>query len=222
MSFVQTPAISGKAYAPGWFLADAENCERRTKTIAASGAADGENGGKYVPMGTIYPTNDSSAIGIVYEDVDVTAGDMPGSVVLSGTVYEDRLAVSSYSYDSVTVGNYVSPKDMGWYERSGSADPGYTYTLSTDTTASALKTYYAKDGESYDAVTIGDFVNPKAHGWYESDGGSGYEASDDTEADGSKTYYEQSAVRMSANAKSALAAKGFRFITSVPAISRPY
>ncbi len=92
MSFVQTPAISGKAYAPGWFLADAENCERRTKTIAATGAADGENGGKYVPMGTIYPSNDANAIGIVYEDVDVTTGDMPGSVVLSGTVYEDRLA----------------------------------------------------------------------------------------------------------------------------------
>ena len=44
-------------------------------------------------MGTIYPSNDSNATGIVYEDVDVSTGDMPGSVVLRGVVYEDRLPV---------------------------------------------------------------------------------------------------------------------------------
>ena len=46
-----------------------------------------------MPMGTIYPSNDKNAVGIVYEDVDVTTGDMPGSVVLRGAVYEDRLPV---------------------------------------------------------------------------------------------------------------------------------
>jgi hypothetical protein len=44
-----------------------------------------------VPMGTIYPANDGTAEGIVYEDIDVSTGDMPGSVVLSGTVYTNRL-----------------------------------------------------------------------------------------------------------------------------------
>ncbi len=29
----------------------------------------------------------------MYEDVDVTSGNMPGSVVLRGTVYTDRLPV---------------------------------------------------------------------------------------------------------------------------------
>ena len=91
MSFIQTPAAAGKAYAPGWFLADNENCERKTRTISATGASDGPNGGKYVKMGTIYPANGATAEGIVYEDVDVTTGDMPGSVVLSGVVYTDRL-----------------------------------------------------------------------------------------------------------------------------------
>ncbi len=33
-------------------------------------------------------------MGIVYQDVDVTSGDMPGSVVMSGKVYEDRLPVT--------------------------------------------------------------------------------------------------------------------------------
>ncbi len=80
----------GATYAPGWFLAH-EECERKTRQISQSGATTLENGAKYVPMGSIYPANDATAEGIVYEDVDVTTGDMPGSVVLSGTVYEDRL-----------------------------------------------------------------------------------------------------------------------------------
>lgn len=87
MSFIKTPT-TGKAYAPGYFLAkDDESCVRETRTILASG------GGKYVPMGTIYPANNQTAEGILYEDVDVTTGNMPGSVVTKGIVYEDKLPV---------------------------------------------------------------------------------------------------------------------------------
>lgn len=92
MSF--TASSKGKIFAPGWFLADNENCERKTREMKQEGAADDDNGSKYVPMGTIYPSNDAKAEGIVYEDVDVTSGNMPGSVVLRGTVYENRLPVS--------------------------------------------------------------------------------------------------------------------------------
>lgn len=84
----------GQCYAPGWFLADNEDCERKTQQISQTGAITGENGAKYVRMGTVYPANDGTAVGIVYEDVDVSSGDMPGSVVLSGKVYEDRLPVA--------------------------------------------------------------------------------------------------------------------------------
>lgn len=90
MSFIGKEQ-KGQCYAPGWFLAENENCERKTRQIKQTGAISGENGAKYVKMGTIYPANDATAEGIVYEDVDVTTGDMPGSVVLKGTVYEDRL-----------------------------------------------------------------------------------------------------------------------------------
>ena len=80
----------GKIYAPGWFLAH-EECERKTREIAQSGATN-VNGRKYVKMGTFYPANNSATVeGIVYEDVDVTTGNMPGSVVLKGVVYLDRL-----------------------------------------------------------------------------------------------------------------------------------
>lgn len=89
MSFISE--ITGRVFAPGFFLADPENCQRRTRQMSAEKGISGAYGTKFVPTGTIYPANDSTAEGIVYEDVDVTNGDMPGSVVLSGTVYENRL-----------------------------------------------------------------------------------------------------------------------------------
>lgn len=92
MSFISSNNAS-KVYAPGWFLADNENCERKTRTIKQndSQVKTADNNSKYMPMGSIFPANDGTAEGIVYEDVDVTSGDMPGSVVLKGTIYENRL-----------------------------------------------------------------------------------------------------------------------------------
>lgn len=94
MSFIMTPARAGHTYAPGWFLANNEDCTRETRTIPATGVTADVDGGKHVAMGTIFPANDATAIGILYEDVDVTAGAMPGSVVTQGTVYLDRLPVT--------------------------------------------------------------------------------------------------------------------------------
>ena len=91
MSFVGNG--TGNAYAPGWFLAH-EECERKTREIAQSLATTAADGSKYVRAGTVWPSNNANAVGIVYEDVDVTSGNMPGSVVLSGVVYEDRLPVT--------------------------------------------------------------------------------------------------------------------------------
>ena len=92
MSFINTND-NGKVYAPGWFLAG-EECTRETRQIAQSGATTAADGSKYVKMGTPYPSNDANAIGFVYEDVDVTTGDMPGSVVTKGVIYKDRLPVT--------------------------------------------------------------------------------------------------------------------------------
>ena len=91
MSFINNK--NGKSYSPGFFLAH-EECVRETRQIAQNSYAvvtEGET--KHVPMGTPYPTNDGNAIGILYEDVDVTTGDMPGSVVTKGDVIESRLGV---------------------------------------------------------------------------------------------------------------------------------
>ena len=90
---------NGYGYAPGWFLAE-EDCSRETRTIPQNHAqvVTGSNGAKHVPMGAFFPANDSSTVeGIVYEDVDVSTGAMPGSVVTKGVVYLDRLPASPES-----------------------------------------------------------------------------------------------------------------------------
>ena len=224
MSYINEKAATGQAYAPGWFLADNEDCTRLTRQISAEDGVEGANGGKYVPMGTAYPSNDGEAEGIVYEDVDVTTGDMPGSVVTKGVVYEDRLPVTGAQYDGVTLKDLVSPNAQGWQERSGSS-PNYTYTDSTDTTVNTSKTYYLPD-ENHTAVSdYAAVLNPKDEGWYERSGSSPdyvYTLSTDTEGDKTKTYYEKSDIRISSDAKSALEAKGFVFIENAPAVERPY
>lgn len=224
MSFIGD-VKKGTTYAPGYFLANGdEGVIRETRQIAQNSAlvVTSEDGTKHVPMGTAYPTNDGSAIGILYEDVDVTAGDMPGSVVTgNAVVYEDRLAVTGADYDSVTLKDLVSPKAQGWYESDGEVSP--TYTLSTDTTVNTSKTYYSKSGNDYTEVSdYAAVLNPKAEGWYESDGGTGYELSTDTAGVKTKTYYEKSDVRLASAAKSALAALGFKFVSAAPAVTRPY
>ena len=93
MSFILNK--TGLGYLAGYFLAAAE-CRRETMQISQSHAnvQTTADGGKYVPAGSVIPANGSTAKGILYEDVDVTAGDMPGSVVTEGTVYGDRLPVA--------------------------------------------------------------------------------------------------------------------------------
>lgn len=114
MSFIGA-VEQGKAYAPGWFLAH-EECERKTKQILQTGATTAANGSKYVKAGTLYSVTTGSGdsattdyIGFVYEDVDVTTGNMPGSVVTKGTVYEDRLPAALTSAERTALVAKASP-----------------------------------------------------------------------------------------------------------------
>ena len=127
MSFIEKNATVGKTYAPGWFLAS-EDCKRETRQIAQAGATSA-NGGKYQKMGSFYPANNSSTVeGILYEDVDVTSGDMPGSVVTEGIVYLDRLPAgvsfdkdtNTLTLDNVTI-NSSAGDSYGW-------DKAYIYS----------------------------------------------------------------------------------------------
>lgn len=90
MSFIQK--TNGRGYAPGFFLASAD-CDRETVQVDATHAqvVTLANGTKIVPAGAVVPSNDGNAKGLLYEDVEVTTGPMPGSLVTRGVVYEDRL-----------------------------------------------------------------------------------------------------------------------------------
>jgi len=52
-----------------------------------------EDGRKIVKSGTVFPANDQRAIGLVFNDVDVTNGDAPGAVLVEGWIIEERLPV---------------------------------------------------------------------------------------------------------------------------------
>ena len=101
MSFIGN--ANGKTYAPGYFLAH-EECERKTKEIPQS-LATTVGTTKYVKAGTPYPSNDGNIAGLVYEDVDVTTGNMPGSVVLKGSIVESRLPVTLTTAAKVKLDN---------------------------------------------------------------------------------------------------------------------
>ena len=104
MSFVN--AKNGRGFEAGYFLVDNEDCTRVTALIPQNHAqvvtlADGT---KIVPAGAVFPTNDANATGIVYEDIDVTDGAMPGSVVTRGVIYGDLLpaALESAAVSALT------------------------------------------------------------------------------------------------------------------------
>lgn len=98
MSFIQTDNTAC-SYSPGYFLINGdEGCVRETRELPQSLATTLSDGRKIVKMGTFFPANSSGTVeGIVYEDIDVTSGAMPGSVVTKGNVYLDRLPASPES-----------------------------------------------------------------------------------------------------------------------------
>ena len=86
----------GTTYAPGYIVAhDDENIVRETREIPVSLATVNADGTKYVKMGTAFPSNDGNCEGLLYEDVDVSVGNMAGSVITAkAQIYEDRLPVA--------------------------------------------------------------------------------------------------------------------------------
>lgn len=65
-----------------------------TYQIPQSLGVEQDDGRKIVKSGTVFPANDDTAIGIVFNDVDVTHGDAPGAVLVEGWIIEERLPQS--------------------------------------------------------------------------------------------------------------------------------
>lgn len=192
MSFIEKNATVGKTYAPGWFLAS-EDCKRETRQIAQSGATSA-NGGKYQKMGSFYPANNSSTVeGILYEDVDVTSGDMPGSVVTEGIVYLDRLpaapesgvqsALEAKGFKFITSApETVRPEyptsliSLTVVSAAGTASGDTAITVSGYTKKSGEAYYYAI-GDSAPTINAGDIVDTTA--WTAWDGDDDITAASD-------------------------------------------
>ena len=75
-----------------------------------------DDGRKIVPSGTVFPANDATAIGIVFNDVDVTHGDAPGSILVEGWIIEERLPepVADTAKDAMKKVSFkvVNPQDV--------------------------------------------------------------------------------------------------------------
>ena len=79
------------------FIASIEGLVQRTQQInKPTGATPDENGKVIVKGGSLFK-NGSEAVGIVYEDVDVTYGEKLGSVVEAGRVWIDRLDATVFT-----------------------------------------------------------------------------------------------------------------------------
>lgn len=75
------------------FLASEVGLRTITYTFNSSfEGAEVENGRKLIKAGTIYPANDASAKGIVFQDVDITDGDAQEALMVGGVYLADKLS----------------------------------------------------------------------------------------------------------------------------------
>ncbi|MFS1514566.1 hypothetical protein VQL36_19365 [Chengkuizengella sp. SCS-71B] len=80
-----------------------------TYQISDVGVTPNEEGKKIVPAGTIYPSNDANAIGILFNDTDVTEGPQPGALLVEAWLLEDRLPTAPTA-EAKTAMNKISFK----------------------------------------------------------------------------------------------------------------
>ena len=60
-----------------------------------------ENGRKIIKAGTVYPSNDASAQGIIFQDVDVTDGDKAAPLMVAGHYYSDKITIDSTAIEAL-------------------------------------------------------------------------------------------------------------------------
>ena len=183
MSF--TASAQGTTFEAGYFLVDDEQCLRETADISASHLQKvTRNGRTIVPAGAIIPANGATAKGVLYEDIDVTDGAAPGSIVTKGKVYEDRLPASAVSdaktaLKGIIFVNAPSVERPAIFKRGTNA---ITVTAADSETASSTDItvdYTLDKGESFlykaasgtaPAVTIGQTLAAGTDSWASWDG----------------------------------------------------
>lgn len=179
MSF--TASSSGTTFSAGFFLVDDEQCLRESATVAQNHAqAVTRNGRTIVPAGAVIPANGSTAVGILYEDIDVTDGAAPGSIVTKGVIYGDRLpaALDSAAASALTEiivktsPNIVRPSIFGKFDAltvvsaAGTASGDTKITVTGHTLESGESYVYKTNATAAPTVKLGDDLT----GWTAWDG----------------------------------------------------
>ena len=77
----------------------------KTVQVDDTGIEKDEYGYKTVKGGTVYPSNDANAIGIIFEDIDVTHGTRAASIITAGRIYKNRLHTTPASAAITTLNN---------------------------------------------------------------------------------------------------------------------
>lgn len=72
------------------FLAS-EHMIQKTRQATTEMSNLTENNKQFIKGGTVYPSNDANAEGIVFESVDIINGNTPISVIVAGRIYKNRL-----------------------------------------------------------------------------------------------------------------------------------
>lgn len=76
---------------PDHYVSIARKATKATKATEADGMVVKEGDRFIIKAGTIYPSNDNKAIGVVLQDYDVTESDASMAIVLHGFIRVDRL-----------------------------------------------------------------------------------------------------------------------------------
>ena len=183
MSF--TASAQGTTFEAGYFLVDDEQCLRETADISASHLQKvTRNGRTIVPAGAIIPANGATAKGVLYEDIDVTNGAAPGSIVTKGKIYEDRLPAAAVSDAKTALTGIIfvtgpAVERPAIFKRGTNA---ITVTAADSATASSTDLtvdYTLDNGESFlykaasgtaPAVEVGQTLAAGTDGWASWDG----------------------------------------------------
>lgn len=86
------------------FLSSDVGLTLKTINVPDTGVVADAYGFKTVKAGTIWPTNDIAAAGIIYEDVDVTNGAHAGSLMIAGRVLNAKLPTVAVAAAIITLG----------------------------------------------------------------------------------------------------------------------
>ena len=76
------------------FLATEVGLVLKTISIPDTLIVADASGFKTVKAGTVWPANDATAVGILFDDVDVTLGAKAASIIKAGRVFGNRLPVA--------------------------------------------------------------------------------------------------------------------------------